>query len=91
VDLVVEREDQARSVTSAEKSVTSPASAPRTAAVAMVEGRVDMVAAAMAAALAVTEVVDSARRLATPAVVTDTCRATAPRARSATTAERSAI
>lgn len=84
--------EEARNVTSAEKSATSPASAPKTAVVAMVEGRVDMVvAAAMAAALAVTEVVDNARRLAIPAVATDTCRATAPKARSATTAERSAI
>lgn len=82
--------EEARNATSAEKSVTSPASVPRTAAVAMVEDRVDMVAVVMAAVLAVMEV-DSARRPATPVVATDTCHATALRAKSATTAERSAI
>jgi len=85
VEWVVE---EARNATSAEKSATSPASAPRMAA-AMVEDRVDMVAAMVEDKVDLV-VVDNARRLATPAAATDTCRATAPRARSATTVERSA-
>ncbi|KAL8853346.1 MAG: hypothetical protein Q9221_001822 [Calogaya cf. arnoldii] len=83
----VEEEVVAKSATNAEKSATSLATALK----AVLEATEVADMAEVVVDMAVATELDAHSRLATPAAGTDTCLATAPRDRNATTAEKLAI